>query len=159
MNQVDIDADGDDIAYETVVDSHGRVTIYNGATAVAHISNTGALKQVLTTAPKWSRVKVVHFVRGVTLDRVSVVAGLGTPRMQIVIKKIPDAQMQIQCDRCPKKHSKHTELCSANLGLRTFATAADHLYNIETGEDTGRWRFQIMFLASTTVGEGSCDKA
>ena len=158
MNQTGRDGD-DDIAYDTVVDSHGRITLYDGEKAVAHVTANGAIVKTASASPSWARVHSVNFIQGITLNRISVVQGLGTNQMRIIVKKISDRQREIGCDRCPKKHSSRSELCSANLKIRTFATAKNHLYDIETGEDIGQWIFNVSFRQSATVGEGTCVKA
>ena len=131
-------------------DSRGRITLFSNYQAVCTVNKNGVAKPV-HRPPSWSKIKTVHAIEGKTLNRVHFTAK--TPQaIDAVVKRIPDTQRKIQCDRCPKTHRKTNAQCSANLGLQTFALKAGHLYDIRTGADLGTWKSDATFLGSATVG-------
>ena len=133
---------------DTVVDARGRVKLFNNASVVGSISKTGKFR-ASNCPPVWARVKTVHFVAGGTLDRVSVVSGLGSRRMVCVVRKATPVQLETNCDACHKSHSALNPSCSANLGLKTFASHPSCLYDITTRKNTGRWKQSATFVRAS----------
>jgi hypothetical protein len=122
------------------------------------VTASGDVKPLYTAPPVWSRVKAVHYVRGVTLDRVALLhpRSAGNPRvLEAICHKVSDQQREQNCDMCPKTHRASNVTCSANLGLHTYATNAGHLYDIHTRADLGPWNMSATFLKTSKTALAS----
>ena len=134
-------------------DARGRITLFDGNTAVIKINNKGVAKHV-QRPPSWHKIKRVDYICGQSLNRVHVVKK-NSRTIEAVVKRVPDSQRRIGCDTCPGKHSSLNPSCSANLKLKTFAYRPNHLYNIKTRKDIGKWLPDLTFYGRSTVGVGT----
>jgi len=140
------------------VDARGRVTLFVGAQPVAVVNKRGKSTPVVRS-PVWSKVRTIHFVEGVTLNRVSIIQSThAKQRMQCIVRKASAAQIDQHCDTCPKVHRSTNPSCSATLKLNTFASKPGHLYSIKTRRDQGAWRSSTTFLGASKTGNATYTK-
>ena len=144
--------------FTQVVDDRGHITLFDGLTATVRIRKNGTAKKIWRP-PTWSMVKKIDFIEGQTLSRVAVTRKENKgSTLHVAVKKVSDIQRTMQCDGCAKQHSKNNPSCSANLGIKTFASKANHLYSFATREDLGEWRGDISYIGAATVGSGTYQK-
>ena len=144
---------------EEVVDKRGHVVLFEGAVPIIAVTKAGGVRRIVRP-PVWSRVKTVHYVCGVSLDRVAVITRFdGNARsFECIVNRVAPQQLQWGCDTCTKSHSSRNPSCSANLGVKTFASKPFHLYDITTRKDLGRWVPDILFLKASKTGMGTFTK-
>ena len=139
---------------EEVVDARGHVVLFEGAVPVISVTKNGGVRRIFRP-PVWGRVKEVQFVCGSTLDRVAVTERASATRFEAIVNQVSARQLRWGCDTCTKGHSSHNPSCSANLGVKTFASKPGHLYDIRTRQDLGRWTSDILFIKASKTGLGT----
>ncbi len=142
---------------EEVVDARGHVVLFEGAVPVISVTKSGGVRRILRP-PVWGRVEEVQFVCGATLDRVSVTERASTSHFEAIVNQVSAQQLEWGCDTCSKGHSSHNPSCSANLGVKTFASREGHLYDIKTRQDLGKWTRDILFIKASKTGLGTFTK-
>lgn len=130
----------------------GRVTVFDGITAVVKLNARGEAKHI-RRSPSWKRVKHVSHVCGQSLDRVSI-SYQDASTIRATVKVCSGYQKLIGCDGCARTHSSTNKLCSANLRIKTFAENKFYLYSIDTHVPIkGQWaRADEIFLPRSKVG-------
>lgn len=125
------------------VEAKGITTIYQGLFPVVSVNKQGVARPLKNRQPKWSRVKVVHYIQGQTLNRLSVIEGLGTRHIRCAVRQVNAQQRESQCDDCIRLHRPTNKNCSATLGIRSNATDPTKLYKWTTKKAAGVWKTDL----------------